>query len=101
MLGSREPYNEIPFFWTRQYDMSLCYMGWAASSDRVAFRGRVGKEGFLAGLYEEEALRAVVSLRRSTDLNILGELLKEGVEVSFEQFADEKTDLRALLPDSR
>ncbi len=99
MLGSSEPFSEIPFFWTRQHEMSLCYLGWAAAYDRIVFRGALGKEGFLAGFYEKDMLRAVASLRRSTDLNILGELLKDGIAVSPEEFADERKDLQAMLPE--
>ena len=97
MLGLMRPYDEIPFFWTRQYEMSLCYIGWTVSFDRVAYRGTIGKEGILAGYYEKDKLHAVASLRRSMELGILGELLKAGRAVPFEQFEDEKLDLRTLL----
>jgi apoptosis-inducing factor 3 len=97
MLGSTEPYREVPFFWTRQYDMSLCYMGWAKTFTRIAYRGAVGNEGFLAGFYEKNRLLAVAAVRRNMELIILGELLKEGIEVPFDKFKDERIDLRALL----
>jgi apoptosis-inducing factor 3 len=98
MLGSAEPYCEVPFFWTRQYDTSLCYLGWAKTFDRIAFRGAIGDEGFLAGFYEKNKLLAVASVRRNVEFMILGELLKEGIEVPFDQFKDEKMDLLTLLP---
>ncbi len=101
MLGSVEPYKEIPFFWTRQYDISLKYMGWARSFDKIAYRGRVGDEGFLAGFYDKDALLAAASFRRDVDLIIVGELLKAGVAIPFDRFADDKADLRSLLPDGR
>jgi apoptosis-inducing factor 3 len=97
MLGSDEPYKEVPFFWTRQYDMSLCYLGWAKTFDRIAYRGAVGDEGFLAGFYEENKLLAVASVRRNMEFIVLGELLKDGVDVPFDIFRDEKLDLRTLL----
>jgi NADPH-dependent 2,4-dienoyl-CoA reductase/sulfur reductase-like enzyme/nitrite reductase/ring-hydroxylating ferredoxin subunit len=100
MLGMMKPFDEVPFFWTRQYDISLCYIGWAVTFDRVAYRGTISKEGILAGYYEKNKLRAVASLRRSLELIILGELLKAGTAVSFEQFENEKLDLRTLLHDN-
>jgi NADPH-dependent 2,4-dienoyl-CoA reductase/sulfur reductase-like enzyme/nitrite reductase/ring-hydroxylating ferredoxin subunit len=100
MLGSAEPYKEIPFFWTRQFDRSLTYLGWANSFDRVAYRGQFGNEGFFAGFYRDGVLHAAASLRRNMDLFITGELLKAGIAIPFEQFSDDKTDLRSLLPDS-
>ena len=101
MLGSTEPYKEIPFFWTRQYDISLGYLGWAKSFDKVAYRGNLGNEGFVAGFYQKDSLLAVASFRRNVDLIIVGELLKAGIAIPFEQFADDKADLRSLLSGSR
>jgi apoptosis-inducing factor 3 len=98
MLGSAEPYREVPFFWTRQYDTSIYYLGWAKTFDRIAYRGAVGDDGFLAGFYEKNKLLAVASVRRNVEFIILGELLKEGVEVPFDQFKDENIDFRTLLP---
>ncbi len=37
MLGSEAHYDEIPFFWTRQYSQSIKYIGYAESFDRIAF----------------------------------------------------------------
>ncbi len=101
MLGSPEPYAEIPFFWTRQYDMSLCYLGWAKTFDRIAYRGAVGNEGFLAGFYEKNRLRAVAGFRRNVEFIVLGELLKDNVDVPFDRFEDERLELRALLKNRR
>jgi NADPH-dependent 2,4-dienoyl-CoA reductase/sulfur reductase-like enzyme/nitrite reductase/ring-hydroxylating ferredoxin subunit len=101
MLGSMEPYQEIPFFWTRQFDMSLTYLGWADTFDQVAYRDPVGNEGFLAGFYSDGTLRAVASLRRNVNLTVVCELLKAGIAIPFEQFSDDKIDLRSLLPERR
>jgi NADPH-dependent 2,4-dienoyl-CoA reductase/sulfur reductase-like enzyme/nitrite reductase/ring-hydroxylating ferredoxin subunit len=101
MLGSAEPYTEIPFFWTRHYGMNLAYLGWASSFDNVVYRGQFGNEGFLAGFYGNGALLAVASLRRNVDLVIVGELLKAGIALPVEQFSDDTTDLRSLLPGDR
>jgi apoptosis-inducing factor 3 len=98
MMGSTEPYREVPFFWTRQFDLSLRYAGWAKTFDRIAYRGKVGDEGFLAGFYEKNRLLAVASLRYNVEFIIICELIKEGIDVPFDQFQDEKADFRSLLP---
>jgi apoptosis-inducing factor 3 len=97
MLGSTRPYDEVPFFWTRQHDNSVCYMGWARSFNRIAYRGPVDNNGFLAGYYKNDSLLAAASLKRGVELSILGELLKAGIEVAFNQFEDKNFDLRSLL----
>ena len=39
MLGYREPFDMVPFFWTEQYDFSLAYVGHAERFDRVEIDG--------------------------------------------------------------
>jgi len=39
MLGQREPFDMVPFFWTQQYDFSLAYVGHAAGFDKVDIDG--------------------------------------------------------------
>ena len=39
MLGQREPFDVVPFFWTEQYDFVLSYVGHAEGFDRVAIDG--------------------------------------------------------------
>ncbi len=39
MLGQREPFDMVPFFWTEQYDFVLAYVGHAERFDRVAIDG--------------------------------------------------------------
>ncbi|MEO8921616.1 MAG: FAD/NAD(P)-binding oxidoreductase [Caldimonas sp.] len=39
MLGRREPFDMVPFFWTEQYDFSLAYVGHAERFDDVVLDG--------------------------------------------------------------
>ena len=39
MLGAREPFDAVPFFWTEQYDFGLAYVGHAERFDRVEIDG--------------------------------------------------------------
>ena len=35
MLGRREPYTAVPFFWSQHYDISIDYVGHAAAWDDI------------------------------------------------------------------
>jgi len=39
MLGAGERFDAVPFFWTQQHDLLLCYAGHAAKWDRVEIDG--------------------------------------------------------------
>jgi 3-phenylpropionate/trans-cinnamate dioxygenase ferredoxin reductase subunit len=39
MLGDRKPFEELPYFFSDQYDVGMEYSGLPDSSDEVVFRG--------------------------------------------------------------
>jgi len=47
MLGKMVPYNSVPFFWTRLYNMSLHYTGHTNSFDNVHIDGKLEENKFV------------------------------------------------------
>jgi apoptosis-inducing factor 3 len=45
MLGRRERFDAVPFFWTEQYDFGLAYVGHAERFDQVEIDGKLDKRG--------------------------------------------------------
>jgi NADPH-dependent 2,4-dienoyl-CoA reductase/sulfur reductase-like enzyme len=43
MLGRRERFDRVPFFWTTQYDFTLNYVGHAETWDRLDLEGSIEK----------------------------------------------------------
>lgn len=93
MLGNEAPYDEIPFFWTRQYGESLKYIGYAENFDHIAYRGSVEEGKFLAGIYQKGVLKAVAGLHRDKEIIHLAQMMKARAALPAEQFEDEKIDL--------
>jgi 3-phenylpropionate/trans-cinnamate dioxygenase ferredoxin reductase subunit len=48
MLGKREPYDRIPYFFSDQYDVGMEYAGHATEWDEVVLRGDVDTREFIA-----------------------------------------------------
>jgi len=96
MLGAKDSYREVPFFWSKQYGSSLRYIGYAPKFDRVAFRGDVSDGTFLAGFYVGGTLKAAAGVGRARELIRLGQMLEAGKSVSRDQFEDQSFDLLGL-----
>ncbi len=78
MLGRREPFNAVPFFWTEQHDLGIAYVGHAEEWDDVRIDGsieardcsvtyfREGRKLAVAVIHRDfEGLRAEVEFERS------------------------------------
>lgn len=87
MLGSSEPLGYIPFFWTRQFETSFVYIGFAPEFDEVWELGDVESGEFLLGYAEDGALRAVGTMGMSGKAIALGKRLEAGEEIDKSAFA--------------
>jgi 3-phenylpropionate/trans-cinnamate dioxygenase ferredoxin reductase subunit len=96
MLGQHIPYDEVPWFWSDQYDANLQYAGFHTKWDQLVLRGGVDSGSFLACYINEGRVDAVVGLNRSKDVRRAMSLIKERRAISLEQLADERVDLRSL-----
>ena len=92
MLGDKNPYKEVPFFWTRQYERSLKFIGYNKPFDRIELRGSIDDETFLTGYYSGDTLNAAASMGMGAELNALERILALGNSVTPEQFRDQKFD---------
>jgi apoptosis-inducing factor 3 len=79
ILGAREPFDAVPFFWSAHYDVSINYVGHAETWDRADVSGdasqrdvavrfiRGGHVLALATLFrDEESLRGELEMERQT-----------------------------------
>ena len=58
MLGKAASYDEIPYFFSDQYDAGMEYSGYATEWDEVVFRGDVAAREFIAFWLKDERLVA-------------------------------------------
>jgi NADPH-dependent 2,4-dienoyl-CoA reductase/sulfur reductase-like enzyme/nitrite reductase/ring-hydroxylating ferredoxin subunit len=101
MMGRKSDYSEVPFFWTHQFDMEIRYTGYAKNPDRIVRRGEKDSDSFTIGFYESGRLKAAAGIGRDREMILLGEILKAGINVQPNRFADSGTDFREVLLKSR
>jgi 3-phenylpropionate/trans-cinnamate dioxygenase ferredoxin reductase component len=100
MLGRGQPYEELHWFWSDQYDANIQYAGFHASWDRVVVRGDLAARKFLAFYLTEGRVESVVAINQGRDLRRAFPLIKARVAVDPARLADPAVDLRTLAPAS-
>lgn len=76
MLGRRERFEAVPFFWSQHYDVPINYVGHAESFDDVAIDGSISGKDCLLKYRKGGRVLAVASIYRDLD-NLKAELEME------------------------
>lgn len=64
MLGHREVYADVPFFWSQHYDVPINYVGHAESWDELEIEGDIGARDCLVRYRRDGRELAVASIYR-------------------------------------
>jgi apoptosis-inducing factor 3 len=67
MLGAREPFDAVPFFWTQQHDLLLNYVGYARQWDRIKIDGRIEAKDCTVSYFYNGRKLAVATIGRDHD----------------------------------
>lgn len=73
MLGRRQPFDAVPFFWSMHYDMPILYVGHAAGWDDVDIDGRIQARDCRVRFRKAGRTVAVATVGRDLD-NLLAEV---------------------------
>lgn len=76
MAGRQVEFAEVPFFWSEQFDLSLQYVGHAASWDDLIVHGDLAGRNFLAFYVKDNRVMAAVGLQRDRQLAAMAELMR-------------------------
>jgi 3-phenylpropionate/trans-cinnamate dioxygenase ferredoxin reductase component len=83
MLGQRQEYDVVPYFWSDLADWcSMEYVGPASEWDDVWMRGSPDEGRFTAFYVKDGRLAAALTVGRSDDLTVAARLLKEKTDIS-------------------
>jgi NADPH-dependent 2,4-dienoyl-CoA reductase/sulfur reductase-like enzyme len=67
MLGAREAFDAVPFFWSQHYDVPINYVGHAETWDEIAIDGDIAGKDCLLKYKSGGRVRAVASIYRDLD----------------------------------
>jgi NADPH-dependent 2,4-dienoyl-CoA reductase/sulfur reductase-like enzyme len=76
MLGKRERFDAVPFFWSQHYDVPINYVGHAESFDDIAIDGSISGKDCLLKYRKGGRVLAIASIYRDLD-NLKAELEME------------------------
>jgi 3-phenylpropionate/trans-cinnamate dioxygenase ferredoxin reductase subunit len=97
LLGRREAYRAVPWFWSDQGDVKLQMVGLSGDATRSVLRGSSDAASFSVFHYAGERLVAIDSVNRPAD-HVLGRrMIGAGISPAPALVEDEGTDLKALV----
>ena len=76
ILGGRETFSDVPFFWSQHYDVPINYVGHAQTWDRLDIEGDIKSRDCVARFRRNCKVLAVASIYRDVD-NLKAEVAME------------------------
>jgi hypothetical protein len=81
MMGHKEQFNVVPFFWSQHYDVPINYVGHAESWDKIEVDGDPMKKDCLVRYLRNGRVAAVASIYRDLD-SLKAEVAMESTKTS-------------------
>ena len=99
MAGKSVEFDGVPFFWTRQFDAGLLYVGHAEGWDEIVYDGDPRSQDFLAFFVSGGRVQAAAGMNRDRDLAAIEELMRAGRMPTPALLRDGPVDFLKLLSD--
>ena len=96
LAGEPQPYEELPWFWSDQYDINLQYLGNAQDFDQAMWRGDPESERFSVFYLKGGVIEAVLSVNDGRTGRHSRELIRRRLRVDPRVLSDLTSDLREL-----
>ncbi len=97
MLGNEQPYSEIPWFWSDQYDANIQLMGLPEEWDETAVRGDRDAGEFVEFYLKGGRIQGAAAINNPRDLRFTRRLMMSGKAFDAAALADPSVKLQQLL----
>ena len=102
ILGKAEqPYAEVPWFWSDQYDVNIQLIGLPQRWDRAVMRGTRESGAFLVAYFDGPALVGAAAFNAGRDLRFVRRMMQQRIAVEPARLADPAVKLQDLLKPAR
>ena len=96
LCGKLKPYNQIPWFWSDQYDLKLQIVGLSGDHDQLVIRGDFADRSFAAFYMKGDLLIAVDAVNSAREFMLSKKLIAQGARIEPEILADTDLDFKQL-----
>ena len=100
MVGEPEPYAEVPWVWSDQFDLNLQVLGAPQSWDRLVTRGDTEARRCIVFYMEGGRVVGATLFNQGREMRACRQLIESGAELSDETLADEANRLRDVARDA-
>lgn len=101
ILGRAEPYAQIPWFWSDQYDLKLQMAGIATGHTTMVLRGEPASRSFAAFYFAGERLISVHAINSPREFMLSKKLIADGARLDPGAVADTAVPFRTLAESAR
>ncbi|WP_209647719.1 NAD(P)/FAD-dependent oxidoreductase [Kibdelosporangium banguiense] len=93
MLDGDATYDELPYFYTDQYDLGMEYIGDITGYDRVVFRGDVPGREFIAFWLKDNRVLAGMNVNIWDVVDPIKQLIRSGKQIDPDRLANPEVSL--------
>lgn len=97
ICGLREPYEEVPWFWTDQYGHNFQLIGSFQPDARATRRTYEGQLRFTSFYCLDELVVGALAVNSGKDIRTARDLMRRQIQVSAAELSDPSNKLRKLL----
>jgi len=90
-------HNQVPWFWSDQYNIKLRIAGVAAGYENYVIRGNISEEKFSVFYVQEGRLIAIETINDNKSFSIGKKLIKNQISIPLEVLKDQDSNLASFL----
>lgn len=97
MVGRPKPYDEVPWFWSDQYDLKLQIAGLASPADQIVLRGDRAGRSFAAFHLRDGNVTSVEAVNAAPEYMMGRRLIAARARVAPERLADKAIPMKDMV----